>query len=77
MIALGAFVNAYTAFMFALLICQDERMWTIMVWLYQLQQEYGPGVMNAAFVLAAIPTLFVFLIAQRQIIRGIVVPTEK
>jgi len=76
-IALGAFVNAYTAFMFALLICQDERMWTIMVWLYQLQQEYGPGVMNAAFVLAAIPTLFVFLIAQRQIIRGIVVPTEK
>ncbi|WFB36319.1 carbohydrate ABC transporter permease [Kiritimatiellota bacterium B12222] len=76
-IALGAFVNAYTGFMFALLICQDERMWTLMVWLYQLQQEYGPGVMNAAFVLAAMPTLFVFLIAQRQILRGIVIPSEK
>ncbi|MGA0332698.1 MAG: carbohydrate ABC transporter permease [Kiritimatiellia bacterium] len=76
-IALSAFVNAYTAFMFALLICQDERMWTLMVWLYQLQQNYGPGVMNAAFVLASLPTLLVFLLAQRQILRGIVVPSEK
>lgn len=76
-IALSAFVNAYTAFMFALLICQDERMWTLMVWLYQMQQNYGPGVMNAAFVLAALPTLLVFLLAQRQILRGIVVPSEK
>ncbi len=76
-IALGAFVNAYTAFMFALLICQDERMWTLMVWLHQLQQSYGPGVMNAAFVLAALPTLVVFLVAQRQILRGIIVPSEK
>ncbi len=76
-IALSAFVNAYTSFMFALLICQDESMWTLMVWLYQMQQQYGSGVMNAAFVLAAIPTLIVFLAAQRQILRGIVVPSEK
>jgi multiple sugar transport system permease protein len=76
-IALSAFVNAYSSFMFALLICQDERMWTLMVWLYQMQQNYGPGVMNAAFVLAAVPTLIVFLAAQRQILRGIVIPTEK
>lgn len=76
-IALSAFVNAYTNFMFALLICQDERMWTLMVWLYQLQQTYGPGVMNAAFVLAALPTLGVFLLAQNQIMRGIVIPVEK
>lgn len=76
-IALFAFVNAYTAFMFALLICQDERMWTLMVWLYQMQQTYGAGVMNAAFVLAALPTLTVFLFAQRQILKGIVIPTEK
>jgi ABC-type glycerol-3-phosphate transport system permease component len=76
-IALGAFVNAYTSFMFALLICQDERMWTLMVWLYQLQQNYGPGVMNAAFVLAAVPTLVIYLLAQGQIMRGIVVPSEK
>lgn len=76
-IALQAFVTAYTAFMFALLICQDPRMWTLMVWLYQLQQTYGPGVQNAAYVLAAIPTLLAFLLAQRHILKGIVIPTEK
>jgi multiple sugar transport system permease protein len=76
-IALQAFVTAYTAFMFALLICQDPRMWTVMVWLYQLQQTYGPGVQNAAYVLAAVPTLLAFLLAQRHILKGIVIPTEK
>ena len=76
-IALQAFVTAYTAFMFALLICQDQQMWTVMVWLYQLQQTYGPGVQNAAYVLAAIPTLLAFLLAQRHILKGIVIPTEK
>jgi len=42
-----------------------------------LQQTYGPGVMNAAFVLAALPTLLVFLLAQNLIMRGIVIPVEK
>lgn len=76
-IALSAFVAAYTNFMFALLICQDERMWTLMVWLYQLQQQHGPGVMNASFLIAAVPTLLVFLFCQNLIMRGIVVPAEK
>ena len=34
--ALGAFTAAYSNFIFALLICQDESMWTLMVWLYQM-----------------------------------------
>lgn len=76
-IALSAFVSAYTNFMFALLICQDEKMWTLMVWLYQLQQQHGPGVMNASFLIAAIPTLLVFLFCQNLIMRGIVIPSEK
>ena len=36
-IALQAFTGAYGAFMYAMLVCQDSRMWTMMVWLYQLQ----------------------------------------
>ena len=35
-IALTAFNNSYANFMMALLICQDEKMWTLMPWLYQL-----------------------------------------
>ena len=45
------------AFMFALLICQDERMWTLMVWLYQLQQRSGPGVIYASLLIAAVTRL--------------------
>lgn len=76
-IALGAFTGAYSAFMFALLLCQDQSMWTIMVWLYQLQQRSGEGVVFASLLIAAVPTLLVFLFAQKIIMRGIAVPVEK
>lgn len=76
-IALQAFSVAYANFMYALLICQDSKMWTLMVWLYQLQQRSGPGVVQASLLLAALPTLAVFLACQRVLLRGIVVPVEK
>ncbi len=76
-IALSAFNYAYTNFMFALLICQDEKMWTLMVWLYQLQMRSGPGVVFASLLIAALPTFLVFAFAQNIIMRGIVVPVEK
>lgn len=77
LIALGAFTAAYTAFMFALIICPDEKMWTLMVWLYQMQQDAHQSVTYAALVLAAIPTLLMFILAQNVIMKGIVVPVEK
>ncbi len=76
-IALAAFVAAYGAFMFALLVCQKESMWTLMVYIYQLQLMYNPPVVFAALVIAAIPTLLVFIFCQNIIMRGIVVPVEK
>lgn len=76
-IALGAFTAAYGAFMFALLVCQDPDMWTLMVWLYDLQGTAPQYVMMAALTVAAIPTLTVFAFAQKVIIRGIVIPMEK
>jgi len=76
-VALQAFTTAYSNFMFALLICQDEAMWTMMVWLYQLQMRSGPGVVYASLLVAAIPTLLIFIFCQNIIMRGIVVPVEK
>ena len=76
-VALTAFNQAYSAFMFALLTCQDNQMWTIMVWLYQLQQNSSQGIIFASLLIAAIPTLAVFIFCQKIIIRGIVVPVEK
>lgn len=76
-IALQAFNLAYSNFMFALLICQDESMWTLMVWLYQLQQRSGPAVVYASLIIASVPTFVIFLFCQNIIMRGIVVPVEK
>jgi len=76
-IALNAFTIAYSNFMMALLICQDEKMWTLMPWLYQLQQRSGQGVIFASLLIAALPTLLVFSFCQNIIMRGIVIPVEK
>ncbi len=76
-IALGAFNGAYANFMYAFILCQDRSMWTLMVWLYQLQQFSSQGVVFASLIVAAIPTLLVFVLCQNIIIKGIVVPTEK
>jgi multiple sugar transport system permease protein len=76
-LALMAFMGAYGAFLYAFLVAQDQRVWTLMVFIYQLQNTAPKAVMMAALTLAAIPTLFVFLIAQRAILRGIILPGEK
>ena len=76
-IALSAFTAAYSDFMFALLRCQDESMWTLMVWLYQLHEQTGQPVRYAALIMAAIPTFLIFVFCQNIIMRGIVIPVEK
>ena len=76
-IALQAFTGAYGALMYAMLVCQDSRMWTMMVWLYQLQASSPEYVTMAALTLAALPTLFVFIFAQNVIMRGIIIPSLK
>lgn len=76
-LALIAFMGAYGTFIYAFLVVQDQRMWTLMVWIYQLQSIAPKAVMMAAITLAALPTLIVFLLAQRVIMRGIVLPGER
>ena len=75
-LSLGTFIGCYSAFIFALLLCPDPKMWTIMVFLQQMDWADQP-VKFAAYVLASIPTLIVFVTCQRIIMRGIVLPTEK
>ena len=76
-LALLAFMGAYGSFIYAFLIAQDEKMWTMMVWVYQLQQTAPKCIMMAALTVAAIPTLLVFLLTQKVIMRGIVLPGER
>jgi multiple sugar transport system permease protein len=76
-IGLGTFTAAYGSFMWAFLVCQDPRMWTLMVWLFQMQIWAPQFMIMAALVLAAIPTLLVFIFCQNIIMRGIILPVEK
>lgn len=76
-IALGAFTSSYSAFMMALIIIPDQKMWTIMVWIFQLQNQASQAVVYASLVIAAIPTFIIFVLCQNVIMRGIVIPTEK
>lgn len=76
-LGLNVFNAAYMMFLYALIVAPSEDMWILSVWLYQYQQEASMAGVFAAVLIAAIPTLVVFLVAQRTIMRGIVIPTEK
>ncbi|OPZ22586.1 MAG: Methionine--tRNA ligase [candidate division BRC1 bacterium ADurb.BinA364] len=79
-IALNAFVQAYSSFMWAFVVCQKQSMWTLMVWLFQFQQSNAPTLPHlvmASICVACVPTLIVFLFCQRIILRGIIIPTMK
>ncbi len=76
-LGLQTFNASYTAFLYPLLVAPDRDMWLISVWLYQFQQRSSSATVYASVVIASLPTLTVFLFAQRTIMRGIVVPTEK
>lgn len=74
----GNVLAAYGGFLWAFVVCQDERMWTLMVWLYKFTTQYSghnmPLVM-ASLVIASMPTLVIFVFCQRIIMRGIILPT--
>ena len=76
-LALGAFTSAYGTFFYALILCPDPKMWTIMVYLFQLMQSVSPPILYAALILVSIPTILIFICCQNIILRGIVVPSEK
>ncbi len=78
-LALNAFIASYSGFMWAFLVCQDSKMWTLMVWLfnYQARMSEYPYMVMAALVLGSLPTLIVFLLCQKIILRGIIVPSMK
>lgn len=77
--ALNHFVSAYNSWEWAFLVCQKESHWTLAVWMYQMSQTFAgqPWCVTAAFVLVSIPTAIVFLMCQKVILRGIVLPSMK
>ena len=66
-----------TAFCYALILAPDPKMWTIMVYIFQLRSGVDFPVVYASLMITAIPTLLVFIFCQNIILRGIVVPSDK
>ncbi len=77
--ALNSFILAYNGWAWAIVVCQDPKMWTVAVWTYQFYQTMGtqPYTVMAAFIVNSIPVLIVFLFCQKIILRGIILPTMK
>ena len=77
--ALNTFIHAYSSWEWAFLVCQKETHWTLAVWMYQMSQTFAhqPWCVMAGFVLVSIPTALVFLLCQKVILRGIVIPSMK
>ena len=77
--ALNSFIHAYSSWEWAFLVCQKESHWTLAVWMYQMAQTFAhqPWCVMAGFVVVSIPTAAVFLLCQKVILRGIVLPSMK
>lgn len=78
--ALNAFIHAYASWEWAFLVCHKESHWTLAVWMYQMSVDTfagQPWCVMAGFVLVSIPTAAVFLLCQKVILRGIVLPSMK
>ena len=77
--ALNSFIHAYSSWEWAFLVCQKSSHWTLAVWMYQMSQTFAhqPWCVMAGFVLVSIPTAAVFLLCQKVILRGIVLPSMK
>jgi ABC-type glycerol-3-phosphate transport system permease component len=73
--AIFAFLSAWSQYLWPLIITNDENMRTIQIAIrfFLFDQERGAdwGAIMASAVIALIPTLVIFLIAQKQLVKGI------
>ncbi|MBN1557289.1 MAG: ABC transporter permease subunit [Lentisphaerae bacterium] len=76
-VALNAFRLAWMSFMHPLIVCPDEKMHVLAVWLHQFQQSAPASAVFASILMASIPTLLIFIVTQGTIMKGIAVPAEK
>ncbi len=78
-IALNCFIAAYNSWDWALVVCQNPKMWTLAVWLFQFNTNWAtqPWAVMASFVLTSLPVFLVFMLCQNIILRGIILPQMK
>ncbi|MDZ4742702.1 MAG: ABC transporter permease subunit [Verrucomicrobiota bacterium] len=78
---MGSIVIAYSEYMWAFIVCPDERKWTLAVWIFQYSmdamQRGEAHLQMAALVIMSLPTLVIFIMMQKIIMKGIILPSMK
>jgi multiple sugar transport system permease protein len=74
-LAILAFIQAWTAFIWPLLILNDPKLFPMEVGLSQFANSFSTdfGVTSAGAVIALLPTIIAFLILRRRIVEGITI----
>lgn len=76
--AIYTFIGVWQDFLWPLLTLPDDQLWPLEVALFRLRGGSVPlNIQMAGMVIATIPMVAVFLIFQRQIVRGIVLSEGK
>jgi multiple sugar transport system permease protein len=72
-VAIFSFLGAWDEFTWALTAISDEKLYTLPIALRLFQQQHGTewGLVFAASAIAVLPTILVFLIFQRNFIKGV------
>ncbi|WP_203453404.1 carbohydrate ABC transporter permease [Jiangella aurantiaca] len=67
------FLATWNSFLWPLTVARDSDLWVVQVGIASFQSQYGGewNLVMAASLLAAVPTLLVFLVLQRQIIESV------
>jgi raffinose/stachyose/melibiose transport system permease protein len=68
------FVATWNEFAMALVILQDNRMWTLPLGLMSFQSQFARnyGQLNAAIVMTVVPAIVVYMIFQRYFVAGLI-----
>lgn len=73
--ALGVttFLSTWNSFLWPLTVAKDSDLWVVQVGMSQFQNQYGGdwSLIMAASLIAAVPTLLLFLVLQRQIVASV------
>jgi multiple sugar transport system permease protein len=78
-LAILQFTWIWNDFLWPLILIQSERRMTIQIGVMQLRGQYGLawGIQAAAYLIATIPTLVVFLLMQKHFVRGLTMGAVK
>jgi multiple sugar transport system permease protein len=72
-LAVTTFLSTWNSFLWPLTVAKDADLWVVQVGMSQFQNQYGGewSLIMAASLVAAVPTLLLFIVLQRQIVESV------